>query len=349
MGRHALGVQRHGQRVRRVSDRPGRRRVDRRDREPRRRLRRPARLRRRRRRARCARRDVEELAPAEAGEFRRRRREPGAEHLAGGRGGWIPRAHRRRQARVRRQLHARGDAERPDARSRRDARREAQGDLRRHGQRQLPADGRARERGAKTVRLRLHKHSTSGLDFALDLNVGLTGTVPAARHVRRLRRHGVRRPRPAGRPGSARPRAVDGPEGRPRRQPRAPDDEDGPRSAAADHGPRSRREVRRGEGHRARHAEEVGRAAAGHRRRHVAVPVEEDAGRRCAEVQVVSGNARRRRCRQEDAGAVERAGPGARGQAGAEVAAGDRRSRDPRGRAGSRPRQRARAAPRWPC
>jgi hypothetical protein len=35
-----------------------------------------------------------------------------------------------------------------------------------------------RESGAKTVRLRLHKHAKSGLDFALDLNVGLTGTVP---------------------------------------------------------------------------------------------------------------------------------------------------------------------------
>ncbi len=35
-----------------------------------------------------------------------------------------------------------------------------------------------RESEAKTVRLRLHKHSKSGLDFALNLDVGLTGTVP---------------------------------------------------------------------------------------------------------------------------------------------------------------------------
>jgi hypothetical protein len=35
-----------------------------------------------------------------------------------------------------------------------------------------------RESEARTVRLRLHKHSKSGLDFALNLDVGLTGTVP---------------------------------------------------------------------------------------------------------------------------------------------------------------------------
>ncbi len=35
-----------------------------------------------------------------------------------------------------------------------------------------------RESEAKTVRLRLHKHSKSGLDFALNLDVGLTGAVP---------------------------------------------------------------------------------------------------------------------------------------------------------------------------
>lgn len=35
-----------------------------------------------------------------------------------------------------------------------------------------------RESGAQTVRLRLYKQAKSGLNFALDLNVGLTGTVP---------------------------------------------------------------------------------------------------------------------------------------------------------------------------
>ena len=35
-----------------------------------------------------------------------------------------------------------------------------------------------RESDARTVRLRLHKQSRAGLDFALNLDVGLTGTVP---------------------------------------------------------------------------------------------------------------------------------------------------------------------------
>src|SRR3954468_11943782 len=35
-----------------------------------------------------------------------------------------------------------------------------------------------RESDARTVRLRLHKHAKSGLDFALNLDVGLTGAVP---------------------------------------------------------------------------------------------------------------------------------------------------------------------------
>ena len=198
-----------------------------------------------------------------------------------------------------------------------------------------------RESEARTVRLRLHKHAKSGLDFALNLDVGLTGTVPLPDtfddFVETV--FGVHGPQVV-RDLHVLEQWTD---------PKADFGENVARLTTKTGldllrqatGLDPEREVRRGEGHRARRAEEMGRAAAGRCRDDVAVPVEEDAGRRRPEVQVVSGNARRRRCRQEDTGAVERAGPGARGQAGAEMAAGDRRPRDPRGRAGPRSRQRA--------